>query len=81
MADCVMFGRCVGVRSYTKKDGTVSTVLSLSDSHGQVVQFFGSGKWPEYPFGSTLKVAFDIGLFNGKPSSLRFQEFEEVKSK
>ena len=69
------------MRSYTKKDGTVSTVLSLSDSHGQVVQFFGSGKWPEYPFGSALKVAFDIGLFNGKPSTLRFEGFEEVKSK
>ena len=79
MADCVMYGRCVGVRSYKKKDNTDSTVLTLADSNGQVIEFFGSGKWPEYAFGTLIKVVFDIRLFNGKPSNLFFQEFEEVK--
>lgn len=79
MSDCVMQGRCVGVRSYTKKDNSQATVLSVADSSGNVLEFFGSGSWPQYPFGTVVQVGFDIGIFNGKPSSLRFSELLEVK--
>lgn len=79
MSDCMMIGRCVGVRNYQKKDGTPACVLSVADSHGSILEFYGNNKYPEYPFGTHVSVGFDIRLFNGKPSGLNFSDVKEVK--
>lgn len=79
MSDCVMQGNCVRVRNYKKKDGNLGCVVSMVDSHGEILEFLGSGSFPEYPMGSLLRIGFNIRMFNGKPAGLTFDELMEVK--
>lgn len=80
MADCMMIGRCVGVRNYTKKDGAPGCILSVADSSGQVLEFVGDKVYPEFPFGTLVSVGFSLRMFNGKPSGLNFSDLKEAKS-
>lgn len=78
MSSCVAQGNCVAVRNYTKKDGSAACVVQVSCG-SDVLEFFGRRHFPEFPFGTVVRIGFDIGVFNGKPSSLRLVEMEEVK--
>ncbi|MDE6947697.1 MAG: hypothetical protein K2P14_10990 [Anaeroplasmataceae bacterium] len=79
MSDCVMQGNCVRVRNYKKKDNSTGCVVSMVDSLGEIIEFLGSGSFPEYPMGTPLRIGFNIRMFNGKPSGLNFDELMEVK--
>lgn len=81
MADCLMIGRVAGARNYTKKDKSIGSTLKVCDDKGDILDFFGNKPIKEYPFGTTVRVAFGIGVFNGRPSSLILEEVEEYKEK
>lgn len=81
MADCMMVGRCVGVRNYKKKDNSDGVKVSIADSHGSILEFFGNHALTEFPFGTPVTVVFDINVFNGRPSGLVIDELKEVKEK
>ncbi len=79
MSNCAMYGRCVGVRNYTKKDNSKGTKVTVADDQGNLIEFFGNDHVPEFSFGTVVSIDFDINVFNGKPSNLIMTSIKEVK--
>lgn len=79
MASCMMVARCVGVRTYQKKDNSPAYVLTVAMDNGSSIELFGSGSVNSYPFGTLLSVSFDLTVFNGKVNGLRVENVKEYK--
>lgn len=79
MSSCMMVAKCVGVRSYVKKDNTPAYVLTVAMDNGSIIELFGNGSIHSYPFGTDLTVGFDLNVFNGKVNGLRVETVKEYK--
>lgn len=79
MASCMMIAKAVGVRPYTKKDGSPAYTLSVAMENGGTVELYGSGSCPIFPFGTDVTVSFDLNIFNGKVNGVRLESVKEYK--